>query len=429
MTQHLSESSTIPVASTSTSLPAELEEMGPLRGSLLSVAPSYGSIGPASRASGSISPKLGRVIEEQASTFISLEEAEEEIELDLEDQGYFVGSYPRLIHLYTLVPFTSLATWLLLGVLIPLAFVPGQPRPPHPKFFPSPIPEFITSAAFWSFSYQLRLPFFSLISSVVKNSNVAVILHTSSHVIINNLLRLAILPILHIRDDMQHHYPARTDYAFFRIWWASLGWSFAEVVVAIWQGYEQLALYRDVMIPPSRVKEFLGAAVPPEERDCYEIPITDLVASTDLLLPQQPSDNEEDELEQNLDKLVRIKSRGELEQVYGVPVIDIPVFITCLQRIDSIILSLGTTLLVAWAYLRSSISLPSPDAHDSPHRSWNDTAFFTAFLLVCLIHMGLAVLFTPPVLARIGVHTAAYSSLLVALGLFFGGLAVWGILT
>jgi hypothetical protein len=43
--------------------------------------------------------------------------------------------------------------------------------------------------------------------------------------------------------------------------------------------------------------------------------------------------------------------------------------------------------------------------------------------------MGLAVLFTPPVLTRIGVHTAAYLSLLVALGLFFGGLAVWDVLT
>lgn len=45
------------------------------------------------------------------------------------------------------------------------------------------------------------------------------------------------------------------------------------------------------------------------------------------------------------------------------------------------------------------------------------------------MHTGLAVLFIPPVLKRIGVHTAAYSSLLVALGLLFGGLAVWGVLT
>ena len=188
------------------------------------------------------------------------------------------GSYPRLIRLYTFVPLTSLVTWLLLGVVIPLAFIPRQPHHPHPKFFPSPLPEFITSAALWSFSYQLRLPLFSLISSAVNNPNVAVILHASSHVIAYNLLRLAGFPILGIRDDMEYDFPTRSDYAFFRVWWASLGWSFAEVVVAIWQGYEQLAFYKDVMIPSSRVKEFIRAAVPPEERDYDEIPVADLVA-------------------------------------------------------------------------------------------------------------------------------------------------------
>jgi hypothetical protein len=190
---------------------------------------------------------------------------------------HLLGSYPRLLRLYTFVPSTALLTWLL-GAFISLAFIPKQSNHPHPKFFPSPLPEFITSAAFWSFSHQLRLPLFSLISSAVSNPNVATILHASTHVIVHSLLRLVILPILRIRGDMQHHFPIHTDYAFFRVWWASLGWSFAEVVVAIWQGYEQLSLYKDVMIPPSRVTEFLRAAVPPEERDCYEIPVADLAA-------------------------------------------------------------------------------------------------------------------------------------------------------
>ena len=194
------------------------------------------------------------------------------------------GSYPRLIRLYTFVPLTSLATWLLFGVFIPLAFFPRQPHRPHPKFFPSPLPEFITSAALWSFSHQLRLPLFSLISSAVTNSNVVVILHASSHVIVYDLLRLAVLPILGIRNDMENVFPTRSDYAFFRVWWASLGWSFVEVIVAIWQGYEQLALYKDVMIPPSRVKEFLRAAVPPEERDFDEIPVADLAACKSNLI-------------------------------------------------------------------------------------------------------------------------------------------------
>ena len=189
-----------------------------------------------------------------------------------------VGSYSRLIRLYTFVPLTSLVTWLLFGVFIALAFVPKQPHYIHPKFFPTPLPEFITAAALWSFSYQLRLPLFSLISSAINNSNVAVILHASLHVIVYNLLRLAIFPILGIRNDMEYDLPTRSDYAFFRVWWVSLGWSFVEVVVAIWQGYEQLALYRDVMIPPSRIREFIRAAVPPEERDFNEIAVADLSA-------------------------------------------------------------------------------------------------------------------------------------------------------
>ena len=93
------------------------------------------------------------------------------------------------------------------------------------------------------------------------------------------------------------------------------------------------------------------------------------------------------------------------------------------------ILSLGATLLVSWAYLRCPISLPSPDAEDSRLAPQTNTAFWVTFPLVCLIHMGLVVLFTPPVLTRIGVHTAAYSSLLVCLSLLFGGLAVWDVLT
>ena len=96
--------------------------------------------------------------------------------------------------------------------------------------------------------------------------------------IVYDLLRLAILPILGIRNDVEQDFPTFSDYAFLRVWWASLGWSFVEVVVAIWQGYEQLALYEDIMIPPSRVKEFLRAATHPEEQDYDEIPIADLAA-------------------------------------------------------------------------------------------------------------------------------------------------------
>ena len=85
---------TVPAASTSASLPVETEEMDRLGIPPLPNNPSYGSIGSRSCASGSVSPKLHRVPEEQPPTLISLEDAEEEVELDLEDQGYFVGEQP-----------------------------------------------------------------------------------------------------------------------------------------------------------------------------------------------------------------------------------------------------------------------------------------------------------------------------------------------
>ena len=84
--------------STSPPPPIESEEMGTLGTLQIPNNPSYGSIGSRSRAgSGSISPKLNRVPEERPPTFVSLEDAEEEVEMDLEDQGYFVGEQPSLI--------------------------------------------------------------------------------------------------------------------------------------------------------------------------------------------------------------------------------------------------------------------------------------------------------------------------------------------
>ncbi|KAG2079379.1 uncharacterized protein F5147DRAFT_819992, partial [Suillus discolor] len=46
-----------------------------------------------------------------------------------------------------------------------------------------------------------------------------------------------------------------------------------------------------------------------------------------------------------------------------------------------------------------------------------------------LLHMSLAVLHTPTLLPRVGVHTAAYVGVLVGLMSFFAGLAVWGALS
>jgi hypothetical protein len=48
---------------------------------------------------------------------------------------------------------------------------------------------------------------------------------------------------------------------------------------------------------------------------------------------------------------------------------------------------------------------------------------------ILIIYTLLATMHTPLILPRIGIHTFVYVELLVSLGVFFGGLAVWGALS
>lgn len=48
--------------------------------------------------------------------------------------------------------------------------------------------------------------------------------------------------------------------AFRRVWWLALGWSLAEVTAGIAQGYETLALYREVLVPEGDAREFVASA-------------------------------------------------------------------------------------------------------------------------------------------------------------------------
>lgn len=104
----------------------------------------------------------------------------------------------------------------------------------------------------------------------------------------------------------------------------------------------------------------------------------------------------------------------------------IPVFIPCLQRVDSFLFSLGFTLVLAWAYLLSPLSFP-PGTEPAP--IYSNHALAIAFPIVVVVHLCLSLLHSPLVLPRLGVHTAAYVGLLVSLGGFFTGLGLWDALS
>lgn len=148
------------------------------------------------------------------------------------------------------------------------------------------------------------------------------------------------------------------------------------------------------------------------------------------------------DLEAELSHLITRKHRAELEEVYGSPLPRIPIFLIALQRLDSILLSLGLTLLVSSAYLRA-LFLPAigpdgagylngpsnPRYKDDWEVDWRRVKDTTipVFAVVVLVHFLLSILWIEA-LPRVGVHTASYVGLLVSLTMFFAGLGYWGAL-
>ncbi|KII90064.1 hypothetical protein PLICRDRAFT_174858 [Plicaturopsis crispa FD-325 SS-3] len=373
-------------------------------------------------------------------------------EWELEEQGLYKGSYRRLITVYSLVPLSALIAFLFFAFLPSLVWRRSlRSAQPHAKGFPSPLPELVVSAAVWSLSHHIRIPLFSFFSFVIRRPTPTIIISTVLHVVINNLLRLSTLALLLVRHQMEYPYPTWRDHAFYRVWWIALGFSLAEVTAGTVQGYEQISLYRDVLVPEGRVREFLGASTS-RATDGDANGLGHSSDATDDLQPRPISKNKKYhhtvqgvqeyqlvnpavslEVERDLDQLLAFKAREELEEVYGVPFIKIPAFVSGLQRIGSIIFSLGAMLALSASYLRSPLSASvSIDGHGRdpqypPHAT--DRPFYVTFPIVVLVHLVLSLLHTPLILPRIGMHVVAYVGLLIALGTFFSGLGLWGALS
>ena len=278
--------------------------------------------------------------------------------------------------LYSLVPLSSAIAFVLLALLQIVAYPPQSPDTyPHPKTFAFPLSELLSSASLWSLSHLLRVPLHSIFLFLSYSPTLAIILSTTCHIILHNLLRLAAFPILLLRHHMTFSRPTWHNPTFHRVWWIALGWSFAEVVVGIAQGYDQISLYRDVLVPPGRDDEFFlqwkndvsrgspselpptpmnGAttnepsssvgsrgegkgksAALPVQTDEY--PISSRINSGSTLRLGEPvtfvlEGPAEVQVDRDLDRLMALKGREEVEEVYGIPAIVspcLPFFISC----------------------------------------------------------------------------------------------------
>ncbi|KAG2117731.1 hypothetical protein DEU56DRAFT_918995 [Suillus clintonianus] len=348
----------------------------------------------------------------------------DDVEWELQNNGLYIGSYFRVLLLNACVPVFAVVTFAVLALLPDLAWPIADFPSTYPASFPFPLPEILLSSAFFSQAHLLRVPLFSF-ASLLLPAESACLASTFLHVLITNGLRLAALAILQVRHTMDYPIPTCQDPAFRTVWWLSL--NFAEVLAAIVQGYQQLALYRDVMVPEGREIEFL------ERLKSGSLDETVAYSPEQEAFEDELEDGEarsvESRIDRGVEKLLVIKMREELEEVYGLPVIKIPVIISCLQRFNSIILSIGLNLLLSAAYLRSPLSIPTSDQFSIRSYISSHVPFVITTPLVLLLHASLAALHTPAVLPRIGVHTAAYVGVLVGIMSFFAGLAVWGALS
>jgi len=344
------------------------------------------------------------------------------------------------------VPVTSLCVWLLAAFVPPLLWPTDAPTTPPVPYFPTPLPEILLSVSLFALSHSLTPYLFALAGALLPHPISATILGTTLHVLLRNALRISAFPLLRLDGAAIYHAPA-----FRRLWWLALGWSLAEVVVGIAQGYETLALYRDALVPEGRARELAAAALsavvqaprnggatsasPPRER-VWESMSTVSEAIGSPVRHHSATRSGVDiqlEVDKDFDELVAVKAREELEELYGFPAIRVPVFVSCLLRIASILLSIGFVLLLSAVYLGQPPA-DSPDLEKyalialvSP--SWSESTFWCTFVAVCGINLCLSLLHTPVFLPRVGVHVVAYLGLLVGLGTLFAGLGVWDALS
>lgn len=335
---------------------------------------------------------------------------EDNYDEDFDEYAYTLSpsSYKRTMRLYAFVPFTAVLT-LLFFTLLQKYVWPSTPSNPS---ISTTLSLLLLGIAFWAVSFALRIPLFLLSSHLFYTKPTIIPLVSSAlQVLCEETLRFASIALAQISVTQK---ATVGDPSFSYVWTLALGWGMAEVVVSIWQGYTQLGLYSDVVYSslPSKYTPEYGYN---HHTDTHALEL-------------------------------RAQARSELESLYDMPVPEIPISISCLLRVDTIMLSIALFLLISFSYLchlpipslskagmgirarnlvpRSPklISLPSGPSLDP---LFQFTSTIPTLVGVTVFHMLLGLAWTPNVLPRIGLHVASYFSCIAALGALFVGLSRW----
>lgn len=216
--------------------------------------------------------------------------------------------YRRFVRVFSLVPLAASFT----VVVFVLLLYSVWPSERWSSTFASYLGLSVFAAATWIVSFALRIPLY-LGSSFLRCSipMFTPFLSTFFQVLVEETLRLCsiILMRIHLLGDL-----GPSDPAFPSIWALATGWAIADVTVSVWQGYAQLSLYKDLMSPDDLTLSPHGSLP-----SVWISNVSPRLASPDTA-QQNVYNVTEEFIHKEIDKLMLIRARVELEEVYGVPI-------------------------------------------------------------------------------------------------------------
>ncbi|KAF8328191.1 uncharacterized protein EI90DRAFT_3065848 [Cantharellus anzutake] len=291
-------------------------------------------------------------------------------------------SYAQLIRSYSLVPICSLL-FLILMALIPTLWEGPMQKGRSPSVF-----NMMVAFAAWVISYGFKTPSHNLATGFgrwVTDTSVALGVLIST--ILQEATRLFGLVISSLTfaldvNNGNQSLPLNTDSPLFRqVWWYALGWAAGIELYGIAQGYFQLVAYKDVLeedAPSDEESDLMGETMttrsegrryissvlksPPEENN----PEQNTQAALTRLSVAFPSTGTPMSayLDEEMARLLAIRTRAELEQVYGIPP---PVRSTSFLQYKRLIAT-SPTRTYPCLFLVSKDSIPS-STHSALHSS------------------------------------------------------------
>ncbi|KAF9517533.1 hypothetical protein BS47DRAFT_1339392, partial [Hydnum rufescens UP504] len=340
----------------------------------------------------------GAINEGQSMSFpvrrTSLSERSEDEDLDLEDYDSSLGvshdliaiSYPRLLFNYAILPIFSI---FILALFAAIPYIWAEPSSETP--ITSILRDVALGLVTWIASYTLRQPSFVLATCFGKYvTSYTTSLSTLLSVLVQESLRwfsIALLGVsLQAAPDASapDWVPIQSprDPAFQRIWWFAMGWACVGEIYGITQTYLQLALYKDLLNDngdPDEEEEGIGSderGSPSSNNEHRTVQSDGLRFVSSALKAASPPDRPHDPassrgavapssfgtlsrvdspmssyVDQEIAHLLLERTRSDLEEVWGAPPPNIPVFIAGLQRLDSLLLTFGLTLILSSRYL------------------------------------------------------------------------------